>query len=228
MSLPIENRRARVRAPSAPRILAWLFLAAAGVVVVLFLLQAGAFNAMRPVRPQTAEATTAASASEHAATATVASPAKRADKVSVFRSQFAGFDNQKQPFSVKAERAVQDRSDANKVHLEHVSAELTRSSGQEIAISSLTALYDADRKAIDLSGEVRISAADQFVAEMARALVTIDDKKFFSEVPVTVTHPQGQIEANGMEITEDGRRILFFNRVKATFWGTANRDAKQQ
>ncbi len=227
MSLPTENRRARVRAPSAPRVLAWLCLAAAGAIVVLFLVQAGAFNGLQPGRLQT-PATAASPTSTPETAAAPAPPANRADRVSVFRSQFAGFDNQRQPFSVTAERAVQDRSDANKVHLEHVTAELTRSSGEEIAISSLKALYDADRKAIDLSGEVKLSSADQFVAEMAKASVAIDDKKFFSEVPVTVMHRRGQIEANGMEITEDGKRILFFNRVKATFWGTASRGAKQQ
>ena len=157
MSLPIERRRARVRSASISRVLAWLFLAAAGAVVFLFLLQAGALDALRPGPPKSAESKKPAAPSLEA----VAEPTagKRGDQVSVSRSQFTGFDKQRQPFSVKAERAVQDRSDASKVHLERVIAELKRNSGEEIAISSRTALYDVDGKSIDLDGEVELSSA---------------------------------------------------------------------
>jgi lipopolysaccharide export system protein LptC len=196
-------------------------MAGAGAVVALFLVQAGAFNALQPqltIAPAETAGTTASSSQRVSD--------NRADQATVSGSQFTGFDKQRQPFSVRAERAVQDTTDASKVYLERVVAELTRNSGEEIAISSLTALYDADKKSIDLDGKVELSSRDQFVATMAKAKVTIDDKRLLSEVPVTVRHKRGEIHANGMAISDEGRRIVFFNRVRATFWG--NREDGQQ
>jgi LPS export ABC transporter protein LptC len=221
MSSPIERRsrpRRRWRSPSAPRILAWLFLAAAGAVVGVFFLQAGAFNAMGPTPPPE---------DSIVAAAPVAEPAGK-NRAAVSGSQFTGFDKNHQPFSVSAERAVQDRSDASKVHMHKVHAALTRTSGEEIAIRSLSALYDADEKSIALDGEVELSSRDQFTATMARATVALAEEELLAEVPVLVNHRQGEIRANGMAISDDGRRIRFFNRVRATFWGNANGENDRQ
>jgi LPS export ABC transporter protein LptC len=211
-------RRLR-RSTSASRFLAWLFLASAGAVVGLFFLQAGAFHALGP-KPSPVDGPTAP------ATPAAEPPGK--PRALVGQSQFTGFDKKSQPFSVRAERAVQDRLDASKVHMHRVEASLTRTTGEEIAIRSLTALYDADTKSIDLDGEVELSSRDQFTARMAKAKVALDEEELLTEAPVLVTHRQGEIRANGMAISDDGRRIFFFNRVRATFWGNAAKESNPQ
>jgi lipopolysaccharide export system protein LptC len=39
----------------------------------------------------------------------------------------------------------------------------------------------------------------------------------WSDTPVTVTFSSGSVSANGMQITDDGERILFLNGVRARF-----------
>jgi hypothetical protein len=72
-------------------------------------------------------------------------------------------------------------------------------------------------KALDLQGEVKLESKGSFVAEMARARVVLEDKAVDTDVPVLVTFDAGTINAQGMKITDDGKRILFFNGVKARF-----------
>jgi lipopolysaccharide export system protein LptC len=146
------------------------------------------------------------------------------ERLRVRQSSFTGFDRQQQPFSVTALTAVQDQQDRNKVRLEEVAAQMKRKTGEEIALSSQTALYDSSAKTIDLQGKVMITTAGGFVAKMETAKVSIDEHRLRSEVPVEVTTAQGTIRSNGMEIIDDGARILFFNGVKATFSGNATRD----
>ena len=59
-----------------------------------------------------------------------------------------------------------------------------------------------------------------FRADMEQAKVDVGAKTIRSAVPVAVTLQNGHIDANGMEISDDGKRILFFNRVKLMLRGT--------
>jgi LPS export ABC transporter protein LptC len=140
-------------------------------------------------------------------------------EVTVSQSRFTGFDKQQQPFTVTAKNAVQHEEDKNKVRLVEVEAQLKRKTGETVAIKSEKALYDATSRTIDLNGNVIIVSADGFVAKMDEARVSIDEHRLRSDVPVEVVAPSGVIHSNGIEIIDDGARILFFNRVKATFGG---------
>ena len=47
--------------------------------------------------------------------------------------------------------------------------------------------------------------------------MVVEEKRLVSESPVAVTFGSGTVNANGMQITDDGERILFLNGVKARF-----------
>jgi LPS export ABC transporter protein LptC len=205
----IERRRPRVAGLRASRWLTWLSFTVSLAMIGLLAYQAGTFKSLRSKMPSSAE---------RLAT-DVSSAAAEKEEVTVIESRFTGFDKNQQPFSLTARNAVQDGDNTGRVILIEVAAELKRKSGEKISISSQRALYDADSKTIDLEGNVIIVSAQGYVAKMAKARVNIDEHRLRSEVPVEVVYPSGIIRSNGMEFVDDGGRILFFNRVKATFGG---------
>jgi lipopolysaccharide export system protein LptC len=203
----IERRRARTRLPRASRSLAWLSLAVAAALLMLLAYQTGTVPWFR-FEAQRDE--------------TVLDPAAvaRSDQeVTVSQSRFTGFDKEQQPFTVTARNASQDEIDKNRVQLEEVEAQLKRKTGTNVAIRSQNAQYDAQSRTIELEGNVTIVSEDGFVAKMEKAHVNIGEHRLRSDVPVEVVSPSGVIRSNGMEIIDDGARILFFNRVRATFGG---------
>lgn len=191
-------RRQRSRARTA-RVLSWVAIAFTLLLVLVFAIQLGTFESMKP-------ASTGAEG-----------PRPQTDQITVSRSTITGFDKDTQPFSVKAETAAQDAEKPNLVHLNTVSAALKRASGEDLELASSDALYDTETETLKLNGNVKIVSADRFVADMDAAEVTLRDKKLRSETPVEVTFDRGTIVAKGLEITDDGNRILFFNGVRATF-----------
>ncbi len=68
-----------------------------------------------------------------------------------------------------------------------------------------------------------ITEGARFVARMAKAHVVVEQKSLTSDVPVDVTMGGGTIKANGLQITDDGARILFLNGVKARFRADAEK-----
>ena len=212
----IERRNRGVSSLRLTRVLGWLFSAIALAMMGLLAYQAGTFSSLVPMPlPNGGEAVGKTA------------PAAPEEEITVTDSRFTGFDKNDQPFSISARNAVQDENDASKVRLQSVDAEVRHKSGQQIAIKSNEAVYDSNSKTIDLQGDVRISSTGGFDARMAKARVDIDRHRLRSEVPVKVVHPRGLIQANGMEIEDDGARILFFNRVKARFGAESSKGSPQ-
>jgi lipopolysaccharide export system protein LptC len=195
-TIPAAPHRRRV---SLSRIFTWGAGAAFVGLVLLFVVEAGMFASLvpEPVKQQTA----------------IENP----DQITVGASRYTGSDKDRQPYWVEAKSGTQDAQNRDLVHMNSVTGELTRLSGEVLSLTSAEALYDTKSKALDLQGEVKLESKGSFVAEMARARVVLEDKAVDTDVPVRVTFDAGTINAQAMKITDDGKRILFFNGVKARF-----------
>lgn len=191
---PLRMARHRVA-----RLASWGLLGAAALLTGFFIAQIATFEGARQSR-----------SSEEMQEPT-------SDQVLVSAPSITGFDRDDQPYAVSAAAAVQDGQQEGRVRLESVVGTLRQRSGDILNLAATTALYDAKSKALALDGAVTLRSADRFVAEMDRAQVDLDEKRFRSDEKVVVTFNRGEITAGGMEIVDDGKRILFFNGARAVF-----------
>jgi lipopolysaccharide export system protein LptC len=192
-------RRARV-APYVSGIFACLVAA----LLFIFLYQTGAFTP----KPKAVDQTLASH-----------------DKVTVMDTTITGLDSQQKPYSISAQNAVQDKDKPNFINLDEVSGATNRKHGEAITFESRKGLYDSDVKTLDLEKDVVIKSAGRFTARMDKAHVIVGEKRLTSNVPVAVELTSGTINANGVEITNDGNNILFQNGVKAQFRDTKSGDS---
>jgi lipopolysaccharide export system protein LptC len=142
------------------------------------------------------------------------------DQTTVVTTDVGGFDKDKLPFQITADKAVQDESTPNLVRLEKVTGTFKRVSGQLLRVTADSALYDSDRRILDLESNVELVLDNRVTARLKSARVNVDDKSLRAEVPVDVAFRDGDVKANGFEISDDGKRILFLNGVKSRFGGT--------
>jgi lipopolysaccharide export system protein LptC len=177
----------------------WGLFGLAGALAAVFVAHIAKFEATMPSRPE----------------AQADAPASH--QVVVTHSTLTGYDDSRQPYSVTAASAVQDASQPNRVHLTTVAGELHRRSGDAFSLAARTALFDSKTEVLELEGEVELVAAGRFVAAMDKAAVTLNDKRLRSQSPVSVRFGRGAITAGGLEITEDGNRVVFLDRVKVVF-----------
>ncbi len=188
------NRRARLA-----RIAGWLAATLAAGFLAVFLIQAGFFTALLP-KDQTPPV-----------------EVENPEQVTSSGATLAGFDREHQPYEVKAESGHQDKDKPNLVHLETVAATFRKATGEVYDVTALHALYDTKANELGLSGDVEIVEPGRFTARMQRAHVVVEEKRLTSDTAVSVTLADGSIEAHGLEISDDGRTILFLNGVKAHF-----------
>jgi len=199
MSSPTDQARKAVRQAGLAKALTWLAAALGLGFVLVFLFQAGLFTALLP------------------ADAPKDPPQTRADQITATQSTVTGMDREKMPYEVTARRGWQDEATPTLVHLEAPQGLFRRPAGAEYTISADTGLYDTEAKKLDLSGNVVLEQKDRFEARMDRANIVVEEKRLVSESPVAVSFGSGTVNANAMQITDDGARILFLNGVKARF-----------
>lgn len=196
-----RGRPARVaaRARLAPYVSAGFGLVLIGLVLT-FLYQIGAFKpAPEPVKE----------------------PVVPAGHVTVTTSTITGLDSQQRPYSISAKTAIQDKDQPKLIKLDQVSGATNRQNGEAITFQSAKGLYNSDVKTLDLEAEVVVRSEGRFTARMDKAHVIVGEKRLTSDVPVVVEMSNGTINANGVQITNDGNNILFLNGVKAQF-GSSN------
>jgi hypothetical protein len=209
--LPTDHASRALRTASLARALSWLAAAIGIGFVLLFLGQAGLFHALLP--------------KQAAAPAPVAAP----DRITADSSTVTGIDNQRQPYEVKAKHGWQDEGTPNLVHLEEPEGKFQRASGGAITISAGRGLYDTEIKSLSLSDNVVLAQGGRFTARMAEAQVAVREKKLISDSRVQATFGAGgTVDANGMQITDDGARILFLNGVKARFDAASGKGDTEQ
>jgi lipopolysaccharide export system protein LptC len=206
---PVRPAPARLPGYRRARVVSWALFGLAAALAAVFVVHIARFEATAPSRPDT-EATAPVS-----------------NQIVVTRSTLTGFDDDRLPYSVTAASAVQDTAEPNRVHLEMVAAELHRRSGDVLGLAARTALYDSKTEVLQLVGDVTLVTAGRFVARMARAEVTLSDKRLRSQSPVDVTFDRGEITAGGLEITDDGNRVVFLNRARVTFGPQTKGDMEQ-
>lgn len=198
MSSPTDQARKAVRRAGLARVMTWLAAALGIGFVIAFMSQAGFFTAMLPQPPKPA-------------------PEVQAGQISATNSTVSGIDTEQQPYEVTAKRGWQDEATPTLVHLEEPQGIFRRPAGAEYTISAETGLYDTETRKLDLKGNVLLEQKDRFKARMDRANVVVEEKRLNSDGPVAVDFGSGTVNANGLQITDDGRRILFLNGVKARF-----------
>ena len=203
--LQAAGRRARL----AP-ILSWAAFALGLGLIVVFLVQAGLFSALLP-KP-----------------APVPLTVEKPEQISGSFSRIAGFDREKQPYEVTAKKSYQDKEKSNLVHLEDLVGTFRRISGQSYKMIANTGLYDSTAKEMDLEGNVKIMEPNRFTATMEKAHIVMEKKNLVSNVPVVVELKSGTITANGLQISNDGKNILFLNGVKAHFQEIAKKGENTQ
>jgi lipopolysaccharide export system protein LptC len=190
-------RRAAWRARLAPYLMS-ILAAAIVALIAIIAIQAG----MLEQRPQPVEQ---------------APQNLPADQITVSRTTITSFDAGEMPYSINADTAVQDRNKPNFIWLTTVTGELKRQNGSKITMKSKQGLWDSTKRTLDLEGDVVFDQAGRFNGVMDKAQIAMKDKKVSSQSPVIVQMGSGTINANGMEITNDGNNILFLNGVRAKF-----------
>lgn len=135
--------------------------------------------------------------------------------VKMLQPKITGFDRKAQSYVLTAASARQDDVNPAVVDLTAVVADLKlKRSGNTVRITADTGLYNNDDETLRLEGNIRVRSTKGYAANLVVADVYLKKGRIVSDQPVTVAMPSGYIQANGVELWNDGANIRFVNRAR--------------
>ena len=145
--------------------------------------------------------------------------------------KLAGFRSDGQPYSVTAEKALQDVKNPTTVELQKLTGDVGMAGGETMRISADFGIYDTLAQRMRLSGNVRISNA-RFDVRLRTADIDFKTGSYQSDDPVevhvgeqtTVFSDRATARNNGQELTFEGHVRTRMNSPPDT---TADADAKE-
>lgn len=125
-----------------------------------------------------------------------------------------GFTKDNLAYSLSAERAVQGIRDANVFELEGIDARLPVDADTWAMVKAKQGIYDRAKNTIDFKSEVEVSTTDGMAATFTRAFYDIGKGELKTSDPVEINMNGTQIAADGMTVLENGKVLIFENRVR--------------
>lgn len=138
----------------------------------------------------------------------------RTDYASLDRPRLSGVDRTDRPYFLAAERAMQRGRDDTVIELTAPRIELTARNGRRIQVWSDTGRFDRTESHMDFAGSVtaRDDRGNTVVAERLR----VDPRagSMISDRPIRGDGPDGEVDAEGIEVRAHGERVVFTGRVR--------------
>ncbi len=136
------------------------------------------------------------------------------ESLNMVNARYDGVDSQDQPFSVTAEVVTQIDRSADVIELRRPTADLTLNDGAWIALTADSGTYRRTVDLLDLVGSVSLYHDRGFELHANSMRVDLNEGAATSDEPVRGQGPMGELNAEGLRVTERGDRILFTGRTR--------------
>jgi lipopolysaccharide export system protein LptC len=176
--------------------------------------------------------------------------AKPTSDVTVNKVKYDGVDSKNRPFSITAEAATQpDNSTAQNananpapaaaasanqtqtqpavpkpdsvVNLKQIVADMTMTDGAWVAVTADSGVYDRDSSVVDLSGNVTLFHDTGLQFQTDAAKVDLKNDTAQGDQPVEGQNPDGTLAAEGFQVLNDGRTVVFTGRAYMKIYPTS-------
>lgn len=140
-------------------------------------------------------------------------------KVAMENPRLTGFRNKDgRPYEVTATAAFQDVRKPSMIELKDMRAKLTLDNGSGVAhLVSKAGLFDSGKEHLDLRDDIRITTDRGDEVLLQTASVDLKAGTMMSKDPVRITTPSGTVQADGVQVSDNGHTVVFTGRVRTQF-----------
>jgi lipopolysaccharide export system protein LptC len=136
-------------------------------------------------------------------------------KIVMEAPRLQGFKRDARPFEVTAKSALQDIKSPHLIELFELNANMSMGPEGSATLKSPEGFYDSQKETLDLRKSVQVRTDTGYDVRLRSARIEFKTGHMKSAEPVTVAMNDGTIEADSMEIVDNGRVIVFEGRVRS-------------
>jgi lipopolysaccharide export system protein LptC len=135
-------------------------------------------------------------------------------KNELINPRFENTDENNRPYTLTAQRAVQDNKDGKVVILEKPKADMTLDNGHWVAIESTEGAFQQEQRKLLLRGSVRLFHDGGYQLETPELHIDIQKSTAMSDKDVYGQGPEGTLTAKGLEGSNETGLLVFKGPAK--------------
>jgi len=130
--------------------------------------------------------------------------------------ELSGTDENRRPYNLRADKAIQDSERPTRIELRGITAKLPMTDTDFAAVQAGNGIYDADAKTLVLGGKVAVDTDTGMAIRMEDADIDIASGQMRTRNEVSVDTGRAKVTADALTVSENGKVIVFENRVRMT------------
>jgi lipopolysaccharide export system protein LptC len=141
-------------------------------------------------------------------------------EVELTGARYRGLSQSGRPYEITAEQANEAQDGSGRVDMVLPTAEITMRNGATVNLRSNSGVFDKSADIVTLAGDVIVIQPGQSLRLDTQALVAnLGSGEMRSDVPVEVKDIDRQINANSMQVYNNGSRLVFGGNARMTIRG---------
>jgi lipopolysaccharide export system protein LptC len=134
------------------------------------------------------------------------------ERLKVQAAQYRGLDNQGRPFTLTADKALQQTSAEQVVNIEGMSARILLDDGPA-SIGAQRGRYDMERQTVDVLGPIQVRASDGYTLQTSDVTVDFNTRSIASGGRVQGRMPLGTFNAGRLAADLPSRTVVLSGRA---------------
>jgi len=135
-------------------------------------------------------------------------------KVTMELPKLSGFKKDARPYEVTARWAAQDIKNPTIIELTDIRARIALQERGMATVEAADGIYNTQSEQIRLKDDVKITSDSGYEARLSSAIVEFKAGTVTSNDPVTVRFTGGTIDAEGVDMLDNGQHVVFRGRVR--------------
>jgi lipopolysaccharide export system protein LptC len=137
-------------------------------------------------------------------------------RVTMEQPRLAGYRKDGRPYEVNADTGVQDVRQPNVIELNNLDAKIGMIDQTTVRVLSSAGIYDSFREFMDFHQAVRIRSTNYDI-DMKSAKMDFKSGTMITDESVKVLITEGVIQADRMDMRDNGQNLVFEGKVRSTF-----------
>jgi len=130
-------------------------------------------------------------------------------KITMDSPHLTGFTPDQRPYDLKAKTATQDVTDPVHVDLHDLTTTVQMEDKSSVIMTATSGLFDTKSQILDLKEHIFLRSSTGYEARLTQAQVDMAKGTVTSDHPVAVKLLNGTLDANGLNIIDNGALVIF-------------------
>ena len=130
-------------------------------------------------------------------------------KITMEAPKLTGFTRDNRAYNLTAEAAAQEFTNPTVLELSGIRAQFEMQNKGKVDLTAVAGLYDTKSEFLTLTQHIILISSDGYEGHLSEATADIRKGHIVSEKPVEVFLPNGKLNANRMEVVDNGELLRF-------------------